>query len=870
MKVKRPSFLFLSSEILGILLATGLVSKMFLLILFLIAIFLYLKIFLDGKLKFSVIVLIIIIGALSFFRFKYVEKVFDTNVSNIENLGKGNKIITGKVESIGKSTNSNYLILSECRAGGLDIGKCRCYYADLINSNIKIGNYVKVNASVKTIEEPANEGEFNQKLFYRSDEIVFFSYANDIEITNNKCNLLKQSIYEIKLIVKNQIGKIFNEKDAGLFSAMITGDKSSIDLDQKKRFSDNGIAHILAISGLHLSILGLMLFEILRKKLKVNTAAFIVTIFISLYGIFIDASAASLRAIIMLLVRFLSLSIGRTYDSKNTLYITAFIFILYKPYLIFNAGFQFSYVAIFALNHKVTIGNYIMGISKKEHLEKLYAKDEFSESKNKERKKVPEVLILTLFLFPITIYHYFTYPLYSILLNLIVIPLMSFVLGFGLIGLLFSFINLQIGRLIVYVVHIIFVIYDSLCEFVETLPLHLLTLGRPTIYEILYYYVALFIIFYALSKIYLKIKYKNLREPDKESILNEKGTSKKEHFEKLVFQECDEFRGSSGHHNSKKLKFRLFRGAHNLYSMKQKIYILCRNVTKIVLIFILLILSILIISVRKRSDMRMTFISIGQGDSIIIESQNLILSIDGGSTSNKSNGQYILSPHLKSRAIDHIDYAYITHADADHTNGIIYLLENEEDFKIGNLILPITAMNDKKFDKLKNAAEKSNTKVCYMKETEIKKFKDYFVLTVLSPEEKSLSLKKIDQNEMSLTFRLDYKNHSALFTGDIGKDTMNRMLNDEFSKNNMDVDVLKVPHHGSKNSNAPDFFNLVSPKYSVFSYGKNNNYGHPSSETVDSVLNTGSIVLKTGESGQIDILFDKENIEYFTYKGNVD
>ena len=840
MKVKRPAFLFLSAEILGILLATRLVSSKFLLILFLIAIFLYLKIFFEGKLYLRTIFAIFIIGIIGFARFKSVERVFDTYVSNLELLGKGNKIITGRVESIGKSANSNYFVISNCESNGFKLGMCRCYFGDELGTSVKVGNYIKVSAGTQILDEPANEGEFNQKIFYRSDDITFMSYANNIEITNDKYDSLRQKIYETKLTIKNQINKIFNEKDAGLFTAMITGDKSSIDIDQRKRFSDNGIAHILAISGLHLSILGLALFELLRKRLRVNSAAIIVTVFISLYGIFIDASAASMRAIIMLFVRFLSLSIGRTYDSKNTLYITAFIFIMLRPYLLFNAGFQFSYVAIFALNHKVIIGKnadkVLRGNSKMANNPDHKVRGNDVGEMHREPLKVPAVIILTLFLFPITIYHYFTYPLYSILLNLIVIPLMSFVLGFGLIGLGISFLNLQLGKIVVFVVHIIFLIYDKLCNFVETLPYHLLTLGRPTLYEILYFYVALFLIFYTLKEILIKDKYKNL--------ISVAGA-------KLCEAE------TAG------IKYNV---SYGLYSRRETLYIFLNNFLKVFLCFILLLLSTLIISVRLRDDMRMTFISIGQGDSILIESNDLILSIDGGSSSNKSNGQYILSPHLKSRAIDHIDYAYITHADADHTNGIIYLLENEDEIKIKNVILPITANSDKKFDKLRTAALNACANVSYMKEEDIKKLKNNMSLYVLSPNEESLKTKKIDQNEMSLTFRINYNNYSALFTGDIGEKTMNRMLKDDYAVKFMDTDILKVPHHGSKNSNVPEFFDLVSPKYSVFSYGKNNNYGHPNQETVDSIRNTGSEILKTGESGQIDIYFNQEYIEYSTYK----
>ena len=432
---------------------------------------------------------------------------------------------------------------------------------------------------------------------------------------------------------------------------------------------------------------------------------------------------------------------------------------------------------------------------------------------------------------------------------------MSFVLGFGLIGLGFSFLNLQLGKIIVFVVHIIFIIYDKLCEFVETLPHHLMILGQPTIYEILYFYVALFLIFWALKNIFLFKKSK---------LTNAAHTIRGD----LGADTICPIAGTNAAHIAL-VGANIIRPniATNNVSNKSKIVLMLQNINRTILCTILLALSILILSIRIHSDMRMTFLSIGQGDSILIESNDLILTIDGGSTSNKSNGQYILSPHLKSRSIDHIDYAYITHADADHTNGIIYLLENENDLKIKNLILPITATNDKKFDKLRLAADTANTNVYYMKEEDVKTFKENLSLVVLSPNEEQLKSKKIDQNDMSLTFRINYNNHSALFTGDIGLKTMNRMLKDNFAISNMDVDILKVPHHGSKNSNVPEFFDLVSPNYSVFSYGKNNNYGHPNQETVDSVANTGSKILKTGESGQIDIYLEKNDIEYFTYLG---
>ena len=819
MKIKRPAILFLASSILGIIIAIDFVPVLFKLILVLIAIFLYGKLFLDKKLYVRTLIVILLFGLIGFSRFKIEESRFDKYVTNVESLGKGSKVLTGKVESIGKSTNSNYYILSNCYSKGMRLGKCRCYFADELISDVKIGNLVRITGGTSIIDEPSNEGEFNQKNYYRSDGITFIAFANGIEVTNEKYDKLRQKIYDIKILIKAQISKIFNDRDAGLFSAMVTGDKSGIDREQKKTFADNGIAHILAISGLHLSILGLALFELLRKRLSVNVSASFVSIFILLYGIFIDAGPASLRAITMLFIRFLSLSIGRTYDSKNTLFIIAFIFIMIRPYLLFNAGFQFSYVAIYALNSELTVARIRKKITR---IGELDDGDNRIVGIKVDSFRIPAVVILTLFLFPVTIYHYFTYPLYSIFVNLIVIPLMAFVLGFGLAGLGTSFLYLTLGKILAFVVHMIFIVYDKLCELVEFLPAHLLALGKPNLYEVVYFYIVLFLIIFIINK--------NTEDTLRDYKLNRV---------KVAFD------------NEAKLAL-----AHKYKSGQLIRILLC--------VFAILVSSV-IISIRTHSDMRMTFISIGQGDSILIESKNLILTIDGGSSSNTSNGQYILIPHIKSRAIDHIDFAFITHADADHTNGIIYLLENENEVNIYNLVLPITATDDYKFDKLKNAAKDRNVNIMYMKEEDTYKFHDEYFITVLSPNEGSLKNEKRDQNEMSLTFRLDYKNHSALFTGDIGKQTMGRMLKDEFAIKNLDVDVLKVPHHGSKNSNVPEFFYMASPKFSVFSYGKNNNYGHPNLETVDSIADTGSVILKTGSSGQVDIYFDKDYISYTTY-----
>ena len=126
-------------------------------ILLTIAIFLYGKLFFDGKLYSKTLIVVIVFGLLGFCRFKTVQATLDRYVANAESLGRGNKVITGKVEGIGKSTNSNYFVLDNCYSDGLKLGKCRCYFSDELGNGIKIGNKVRVTGGIRIIEAPSNE-----------------------------------------------------------------------------------------------------------------------------------------------------------------------------------------------------------------------------------------------------------------------------------------------------------------------------------------------------------------------------------------------------------------------------------------------------------------------------------------------------------------------------------------------------------------------------------------------------------------------------------------------------------------------------------------------------------------------------------------
>lgn len=754
-----------------------------------------------------------ILGSIRF----YTEKLFYDKINkNIDSLNNKKQNITAIIYSKGKSTNSNYFILDNVVVGDTNFHRMRCYYQDDISIETKIGQTLQIEGTINKNNPPMNIGQFDSETYYRSLNETGMIYANSYTVLDNKYSFIRENLYRIKHIIINQIFKIFNKKYAGLFVAIFTNDKSYIDKEQKDLFNENGIAHILAISGLHLSILGLCLFELLRKRFSVKFSSIFVSIFILIYAIFIDASYTTLRAVIMLYIRFLSLGIGRSYDSKNTLYILAIVFIILNPYLLFNTGFQFSYVSVFSLNYvykfkSKSLKKIINNISNN-----LFHND---LKPSQIEMVIPQVIILTLFLLPITIFNYFEFPLYSIFLNLIVIPLMTIVLVFGIIGLILSFLNLFLGRFLVGIVHFIFLFYEGLCNFINTLPYHTIMTGRPKFIYIIIFYLLLFLIHLVLDCIY-KIKTNS--------------------YLKI----------------NNNLLFKIFKNIkYYLYKIKYR-YVF-------VISAILILLSILLMSFQYINGINVEMLYIGQGDSLIIRNNKLCITIDGGSTTSKSNGKYILEPNLSAKAIKKIDIAFITHSDKDHTNCIEYLIENGE-CQINTLVLPIFAKTTKSYDNLKTLCENNNISIQYMKQGDIMKINEDLILYCISPSDNYTEAKD-DVNEQSLCLKMIYKNKSAIFTGDIGNIIENKLANDKTVSEYLNSDILKVAHHGSKNSSSEEFLDKVSPKYAIVSYGIGNKYGHPNEQTLDRLSKRNIDTYLTGINGEIDINIKNDNIYVNTY-----
>ncbi len=253
-----------------------------------------------------------------------------------------------------------------------------------------------------------------------------------------------------------------------------------------------------------------------------------------------------------------------------------------------------------------------------------------------------------------------------------------------------------------------------------------------------------------------------------------------------------------------------------------------------------------------KNEMLLNFVDVRQGDCCLIRYANKTVLIDsGGSDDNYDVGKNILVPYLLTKKITKIDYAFISHMDSDHCKGLFYVAKH---LRIENIIIGLQAEEYPNLKEIKSIAKNRNIKIKVVKAGEVINI-DKMKITVLWPI-KELMLNENGINNNSLVLRIDFKNNSFLFTGDIEKIAEERML-DTYKNNSkiLDVDVLKVGHHGSKTSSIDNFIMATSPKIALIGVGKNNKFGHPSENTIDKLNRLKCKIYRTDLMGEIKLTF---------------
>ena len=253
--------------------------------------------------------------------------------------------------------------------------------------------------------------------------------------------------------------------------------------------------------------------------------------------------------------------------------------------------------------------------------------------------------------------------------------------------------------------------------------------------------------------------------------------------------------------------------------------------------YLIFLIALLLIHYNINVFIKESFLlafDVGQGDSLLIHSNNKDILIDtGGTYSNYNMAKNILIPTIKSFGIRKVDTLIITHGDFDHMGEAINLVNN---FKVEKVIFNCGPYNDLEKELIKVLDKKKIKYYSCIKELNIDKNKLYFLQTKVYDNE----------NDNSNVIYTELNGYKFMFMGDASVTTEKEII----QKYNLpDIDVLKVGHHGSKTSSGIDFINEINPKYSVISVGKENRYGHPNKEVLNVLEDTK--IYRTDQDGSI-------------------
>lgn len=243
------------------------------------------------------------------------------------------------------------------------------------------------------------------------------------------------------------------------------------------------------------------------------------------------------------------------------------------------------------------------------------------------------------------------------------------------------------------------------------------------------------------------------------------------------------------------------------------------------------------------NEMKVHYINVGQGDSILIQVNNKNMLIDAGPKDNK--GQ--LMSYLNSLKIGNLDYIIATHPHEDHIGNMADVINN---FKVDNFYAPKVESTTKSFEKMILALKNKNLKINVIKAgVNSIDLGDSTKVSIFSPNKDKYE----NLNNYSPIIKVEYKENSFLFTGDAEKEVEKDVLSAGY---NISADVLKFGHHGSSSSTSEVFFKKVNPSIGVISVGIDNSYGHPHKETLNLIKKNNLTVYRTDLDGNVVLVSD--------------
>lgn len=685
-------------------------------------------------------------------------------------------------------------------------GKYLCQISSTEDTKLKIGQQILLVGKYTPWEEPSNPGQFNSGKYYCSQGILGQFRKCIIVKQSESYSKFREGMWNLRQKTNVFFRSELGEEDGALLTAMILGEKSGLKEEDKSLYQRNGISHILAISGLHLMLLGMGVFRVLKVILRGNKQGAVAGIIImSYYCVFTGNSVSTIRATIMFALSLSAKILGRSYDSLSALGLAAIIQLFFNPYVLNNSGFLLSFLAVIGVTFLAPRLQEILG------------------AKSKITKSLCISIASTITTLPVLLCNYGTYPWYSIFLNLLILPAMSVLLLFAVVLVLIGiptwctrgFLLLSasealrkiIKELMIRGIQIIFEYFEVCCKVFEKIPLQDGYLGAPAVWQIILYTVLVIVaisrwfrypafvrkmtLVSALTVLTLRFNFgteitmMDVGQGDGIVIRNSNGN--------VYISDC----GSSS--VSKIGKYRLIP------------YLKYKGYSRIKGIFISHLDQDHIGGISELLDMapeeriRIEYLLLPQSVLMIEEDRELLEKLQLLAEKNKTK--------------------------------VMYLAQGDK-IQDGHMEFLCLYPGGRKVDTLNYESEKKE------------------------------KLSSNERNNQSLVLLMKYHEFDMLLTGDVENEGEREILEyiDQTGLCMTGVDVLKVAHHGSSGSSGEEFLEIFHPKLSLISCGKNNSYGHPHAETLERLESVESEVKSTVDLGAITINVNRRKARIKYYK----
>ena len=255
------------------------------------------------------------------------------------------------------------------------------------------------------------------------------------------------------------------------------------------------------------------------------------------------------------------------------------------------------------------------------------------------------------------------------------------------------------------------------------------------------------------------------------------------------------------------------------------------------------------VPVTSEERLEVTFIDVGQADSILLENEGHYMLVDAG---NNEDGPKLVN-YFKNQNIHQFDYVIGTHPHEDHIGGLDNIIEG---FDINTFYMPDVITTTKTFEDVLDALGEKNMTLSIPKTNATFKLGDATVKVLyVGTEDES------DLNDTSIVLKVTYQNVSFLLTGDAST-----KVEEKLNPADLESTVLKVGHHGSSTATNEKFLNTVNPKYAIISVGENNQYEHPHTTVLNTLAAHNITTYRTDQDGTIKVITDGTNIEINTSK----